>query len=153
MEDFVSYLLGEYNLPDSVVCHKVVCSHATKNKIDKVSKVPITNHTITVKIQCFDKDHKKLANITEHFQDGSIKRPKTKPLINISPDELNNRFAKIKGEICNNIQREMMEKLNDLNTELSELKEYSGCEGVIPTEFVNEPKVTKEYESKKKFEF
>ena len=157
MNDFVEYLLQEFQLPKEVVCHKVSFSHSSKVKIDKLSKVPITNHTITVKIDCFDDEHNKLASILERFIDGEIKRTKTKPLINISPAELNNRFGKAKLSICSRIQSNYADKLRELNDDINELKEYCGSDiSIIPTEFVNEPKVAKEVEpekSKSKFEF
>lgn len=157
MQDFIDYLLKEYQLPDSVVCNRVVYSHSTKNKIDKKSNVPITNNVITVKIESFDKMHHKLASITEHFVDGQISRTKTKPLINIAPAELNNKFAKAKAEICGIIKRNYNEKLNDLNDSMHELNDYCGNEmSIIPDEFVNEPQITKNVEPEKqkvKFEF
>ena len=157
MQDFIDYLLKEYLLPKEVVCHKVSFTHSSKLKIDKVSNVPITNHTITVKVDCFDKDHQKIASISERFIDGEIKRTKTKPLINISPAELNNRFAKAKVSICSRIQSNYADKLRELNDDINDLKEYCGRElSIIPTEFVNEPKVSREEEienAKSKFEF
>ena len=157
MEAFIDYLLKEYNLPSEVVCNKVVYTHSTKNKIDKKSNVPITNNIIAVKIESFDKRHQKLASITEHFIDGHIERSKTKPLVNIAPSELNNKFAAAKGEICGIITRTYHERLNELNDSIRELSEYCGSEiGVIPEEFINEPKITKDIKPEKpktKFEF
>lgn len=172
MEDFINYLLKEYQLPNEVVCHKVTCNHSSKSKIDKKSKgsapgtkchVPVTNNIITVKIECFDKDHNLICYQNERFVDGEIYRPKTRKLVNISPQELNNRFGKAKGQICRNIENELMGKVKSLNEDLSSLKQYCGNESsIIPNEFINEPKVTKpqsgkgkaqEEESKTKFEF
>lgn len=157
MENFIEYLLKEYQLPSEVVCNKTTFTHSTRNKIDKKSNVPITNNIITVKIESFDKNHQKLASITEHFIDGQIDRPKTKKLINIAPAELNNKFAAAKGEICGIIKRNYNERLNDLNDSIHELSEYCGSEiGVIPEVFINEAKITKETKPEKqktKFEF
>ena len=155
MDDFVEYLLKEFQLPSEVVCYKTSFTHSSKLKIDKLSNVPITNHTITVKVDCFDKDHQKIASISERFVDGEIKRTKTKPLINISPAELNNRFAKAKVSICSRIQSNYADKLRELNDDINDLKEYCGNDiSIIPTEFVNEPKVSREEENvKSKFEF
>ena len=158
MNEFVDYLLKEYQLPDDVVCHKVGFTHSSKLKIDKLSNVPVSNHTITVKVDCFDKDHQKIASISERFVDGEIKRTKTKPLVNISPDELNNRFGKAKLSICSRIQSNYADKLREINDDINDLKEYCGSDySIIPTEFVNEPKVSRGVDEpengKSKFEF
>ena len=154
MEAFIDYLLKEYQLPADVVCNKTTFTHSTKNKIDKKSNVPITNNIITVKIESFDKHHQKLASITEHFIDGQIDRPKTKKLINISPSELNNKFASAKSQICSVINSTYNERLKDLKESMNELNEYCGSEiSVIPDEFINEPKIAKDVKPKTKFEF
>ena len=157
MENFIDYLLKEYNLPSDVVCNKTTFTHSTKNKIDKKSNVPITNNIITVKIESFDKHHNKLASITERFIDGQIDRPKTKKLINISPAELNNKFPSAKSQICSVINLTYNERLKDLKDSINELNEYCGSDiGVIPDEFINEAKLTKEPKPEKqktKFEF
>ncbi len=157
MENFIDYLLKEYNLPSEVVCNKVIYSHSTKNKIDKKSNVPITNNIITVKIESFDKNHQKLASNSERFIDGQIERSKTKKLINIAPAELNNKFAAAKSQICSVINSTYNERLNELKDSIHELSEYCGSEiGVIPEVFINEAKITKETKPEKpktKFEF
>ena len=155
MEDFINYLLKEYQLPAECVCHKVAFNHSAKTKVDKLSKVPITNNIITVKIECFDKDHKSILAQSERFINGQIQRSKFRKLVNISPDELNNKFGVAKGFICNEINKSLNEKLKDLNEEMTELKTYCGnVNTIIPTEFVNEVKVAStEEENKKNFEF
>ena len=153
MDDFISYLLKEYQLPNDVVCNKVVCTHSTKNKIDKKSNIPITNNVITIKIESYDKEHQLLSSITEKFIDGQINRTKAKPLVNISPSELNNRFGVAKSFICSQIQKSYSDKLKDLNDSINELKQYCGSvNSVIPNEYINEPIITKE-PIKNKFEF
>ena len=155
MEDFISYLLKEYQLPNDVVCNKVVCSHSTKNKIDTKSKIAISHNIITIKIESYDKEHQLLSSITEKFIDGQINRPKTKPLVNISPSELNNRFARAKSFICSQIQKSYNDKLKDINDSITDLKQYCGSgNSIIPNEFINEPQVMKESsEGKNRFEF
>jgi len=157
MENFIEYLLKEYQLPSEVVCNKITYSHSTKNHIDKKSNVPITNNIITVKIESFDKHHNKLASITEHFIDGQIERSKTKALVNIAPSELNNKFAAAKSQICSVINSTYNERLNELKDSINELNEYCGSDiGVIPEEFINEPKIAKDVKPEKpktKFEF
>ena len=157
MEAFIDYLLKEYQLPSEVVCNNVNFSYSSQSKIDKKSNVPITNHIITVKIDSYDKHHQKLNSNSERFVNGKINRPKTKKLINVSPDELNNKFGVAKASICAQIQKQNSDKVKELNDAINELNEYCGSDiGVIPDEFVNEAKITKEPKPEKqktKFEF
>lgn len=160
LEDFVSYLLKEFKLPTDVVCHKVSFNHSSKVKQDKKSErlgeskplcgeVFVKNNIVSVKIDCFDKDHNLVHTATEKFIDGAISRPKKRPLVNISPDELNNRFGMAKSEICSVILKELTDKDNDIQEKISEVKSYCPGSRIIPTEFVNEAVVVE----KKDFEF
>ena len=154
MEAFIDYLLKEYQLPDEVVCNNVSFAYSQKNKIDKKSNVPITDHVITVKIDSYDKDHSKLASNTERFVNGQIQRSKSKKLINISPDELNNRFGNAKASICSQIQKQNSDKVKGLNDIINDLKQYCSNMSIIPNEFVNEPSITpQEPKKNKQFEF
>ena len=155
MQDFIDYLLKEFQLPKEVVCNKVDYGFSQKNEIDKKTNIPITHNIISVKIECFDKTHRKLAYISEKFVDGKIWRPKTKKLVNISPDELNNKFGIAKPAICARIQKENADKMKELNELLTDLKTYCTNITVIPEEFINEPKLTptEPVAQKKVFEF
>ena len=155
MENFINYLLSEYKLPSDVVCNNVIYSYSTQNKIDKKSKTPITNHVITVKIESYDKAHNKLATNTEHFINGKIQRPKAKKLINISPDELNNKFGLAKSDICALIKKQNSDKVNELTQIIDDITGYVGHDvSIIPNEFVNEHTITQQEPKKnKQFEF
>ena len=154
MDSFINYLLSEYNLPSEVVCNNVAFTYSTKNKIDKKSHVPITNHIVSVKIDSYDKHHNKLATNAERFINGKVNRPKTKKLINISPDELNNKFSQAKASICSQIQKNNADKVKELNDVINDLKQYCDNMSVIPNEFINEPTITKQEPVKnKQFEF
>ena len=138
MEAFQEYLLQEYN-DTNAVCNAFKYSHSAKQKLDKASKIPIVNNVITVKIDCYDKQHNLLATHSEKFVDGAIQRNKKNKLINIAPAELNNRFAAAKQAIANGIMAEYLQKLNDINEKIDSLNAYVNVSGIIPTEFVNEP--------------
>ena len=154
MDAFIDYLLKEYQLPSEVVCNNVAFTYSTQNKIDKKSHVPITNHIITIKIDSYDKHHQKLSSNTERFVNGRINRPKTKKLINISPDELNNKFGAAKASICSQIQKNNSDKVKELNDVINDLKQYCDNMTVIPNEFINEPTITPDEPKKnKQFEF
>ena len=153
IEAFIDYLLKEYQLPSDVVCNNINFTYSSKNKIDKKSHVPITNHVITVKIDSYDKSHNKLATNTERFINGHIDRPKNKKLINISPDELNNKFGNAKASICSQIQKNNSDKVKELNDIINDLSQYCGGLSVIPNEFINEPSITPQEPTKKNKQF
>ena len=141
MDAFESYILQEYG-DANVACTSFKYSHSTKDKIDKKSNRPITNNIISVKIDCYDDKHNLLASHSEKFVDGSIQRTKPKPLINIAPAELNNKFAAAKQQIANRIMSEYMIRLNEINEKITSLRSYVNTNGVIPNEFVNEPTIS-----------
>ena len=140
MQSFESYLLSEYQLSNEVVCNKFSYTHSVKQKLDKKSSVPIVNNIINVHIESYDEKHNLIAAHSEKFVDGVIKRGKNKKLINISPDELNNRFSTAKSSIISLILHEYNTKLNDLQLKIKDLNKYAGpINNIIPMEFVNEP--------------
>ena len=117
MQAFEEYLLKEYN-ESNVVCTAFKYSHTVKDKIDKTSKIPVVNNVITVKIDCYDKQHNLISSHSEKFIDGVIYRNKKNKLINIAPTELNNRFAAAKQAIANGIMSEYLMKLNEINEKI-----------------------------------
>jgi hypothetical protein len=139
MHSFEQYLLQEYNLPVNVVCNKFSYNHSIKEKVDKVSKVPITSNIITVHIDSYDDKHNLLASHIEKFIDGEIHRSKKNKLVNIAPSEINNRFAAAKQSIASVILQELNIKLNDIQQKVADINKYCNAGGVIPNEFVNEP--------------
>ena len=141
MNAFESFLLSEYQLPSNVCCNKFTYSHSTRNKIDKPSNRPIVNNIINVKIDSYDDKHNLIATHVEKFIDGQIQRKKNNKLINISPAELNNRFAAAKQSIVNQIIAEYNVKLNEIQDKINEVNRYCKSNGVIPNRFVNEPAV------------
>ena len=139
MHSFEQYLLQEYNLPANVVCNKFSYNHSIKEKVDKVSKVPVINNVITVHIESYDDKHNLLASHNEKFIDGEIHRSKNNKLVNIAPGELNNRFAAAKQQIASVILQELNIKMNDIQQKVTDINKYCNAGGVIPSEFVNEP--------------
>ena len=106
MNAFEEYILREYQLPANVCCNKFTYSHSTKQKLDKTSKIPIINNIITIRIESYDDKHNLISTHGEKFIDGCVSRSKQNKLINISPQELNNRFATAKVNIVRTINAE-----------------------------------------------
>ena len=139
MNAFEAYLLKEYQLPSNVCCNKFSYSHSTKQKIDKDSKRPIINNVIGVKIESYDEKHNLISSHSEKFIDGHIHRTKQNKLINISPDELNNKFSFAKSQIVQVIFNDYSNKLKDIQSKIDEINAYSTSSTIIPSEFINEP--------------
>jgi len=139
MNAFEAYLLKEYQLNQNAVCNKFTYTHSTKQKIDKPSKRPVINNIITVKIDSYDDKHNLLGSHTEKFIDGHIQRTKQNKLINISPDELNNKFSFAKASIVQLIVADYNNKLKDIQAKIDDINAYHHTSVIIPSEFVNEP--------------
>ena len=139
MNAFEAYLLKEYQLSQNAVCNKFTYSHSTKQKIDKLSKKPLINNIINVKIESYDDKHNLLGSHTEKFIDGQIQRTKQNKLINISPAELNNKFSFAKSQIVHVIVADYNNKLKDIQEKINEINAYHHISVVIPNEFINEP--------------
>jgi len=156
MNAFESYLLSEYKLPSNVCCNKFTYTHSTKQKIDKDSNRPIINNIITVKIESYDDKHNLISSHTEKFIDGHIYRAKQNKLINISPNELNNKFGFAKSHIIGVIVADLNNKLHEIQNKIDEINTYHHVSAVIPNEFINEPLIGEKTEIKninKHFEF
>ena len=76
---------------------------------------------------------------SEKFIDGHIHRTKQNKLINISPDELNNKFSFAKSHIVQVIVNDYSNKLKDIQSKIDEINAYSTSSTIIPSEFINEP--------------
>ena len=152
MNAFEEYLLQEYR-DSNVACTNFKYSHSAKQKLDKKSKVQLINNTINVKIVCYDEKHNLLSSHSEKFVDGEIQRTKQKPLVNIAPAELNNRFGAAKQQIANRIMSDYLVHLQEINEKIDSLRSYIHVDGVIPTVFVNEPIIASDNGVKKNFEF
>ena len=139
MNAFEEYLLKEYQLPSNVCCNKFSYTHSTKQKIDNVSKRPIINNIINVKIESYDEKHNLISSHSEKFIDGHIHRTKQNKLINISPDELNNKFGFAKSHIVQVIVADYNNKLKDIQEKIDEINAYVHISQIIPSEFINEP--------------
>ena len=134
MQEFKEYMIKEYK--DKVQGYAAVqfkFSHGTSIKKD----LRIDN--INVKIKFVDKDLNKLFTTTVNFENDIIPKNKEKSFINISPKELDNKFAAAKREIIKVIHDDYIEKVKDISTKVGNLQHYSGNPNdIIPTDFKGE---------------
>ena len=140
MQEFKEYLIKEYK--DKVQGYAAVqfkFSHNVNAKFEKKTDKTLRIDNINVKIKFVDKDLNKLFTTTVNFENDIIPKNKEKSLINISPKELDNKFAAAKTEIRKVIHEEYLEIVKDISTKVGNLQRYSGNPNdVIPTEFKGE---------------
>ena len=134
MEAFKEYLIQEFR---DKVTNYVACefkySHSNKLKLNKASGVNLKIDVVKIVLKLYDRDMNVLLNDTITFENNVIPKSKEKSFINISPKELNNKFAFAKNEIIKIIMNEYNEKRDELNTKISDLKKYLGNESDIIT--------------------
>ena len=132
MQDFKDYLIEEFkDRAKGCVAVEFKYSHSTKIKTDKASGVSLQIDVIKIILRFVDKDMNTLLNNTITFENNVIPKNKEKSFINISPKELNNKFAFAKNEIVKSIMNEYIEKRDELNTKINEIKTYSGNDNDI----------------------
>ena len=140
MQGFKDYVIQEYK--DKVQGYAAVQFRFTHNvsaKVDKKSETPLRIDIINVKIKFVDKDLNKMFSTTVNFENNLIPKNKQKSFINISPKELENKFAAAKTEIVKVIHDDYIEKVKDISTKVGNLQRYSGNPNtIIPTEFKGE---------------
>ena len=126
------YLIEEFkDRAKGYVACEFKYSHSTKIKSDKASGVSLKINVVKIGLKFVDKDMNTLLNNTITFENNVIPKNKEKSFINISPKELNNKFAFAKSEIIKTITGEYNEKLEELNAKINEIKTYTGNDSDI----------------------
>ena len=139
MENFKNYLISEYKeKAKGFVAVDTKFSHSNCLKIDKKTKKTLKKDIIKVSIKFFNKDLKLLYTANLQFENNILPKSKAETLINISPKELENKFAFAKKEICEEIYKELKEKQDEIQLKIENLAQYIGKEGIIPSEFKGE---------------
>ena len=127
MQALKDYLIDEFRdkAKNYVACEfKFV--HSTKLKPDKSSSVNLKIDVVKIGLRFVDRDLNTLHNCSVVFENNVIPKSKERSFVNISPKELNNRFAFAKSEIVKSIMDEYKEKRDELNTKIEDLKTYLG---------------------------
>ncbi len=139
MQALINYFITEYR--DKTAGYAAIetkFSHSSNIKIDKASNVPLKNDIIKISITFYDKSMNRLYSANIIFENNLLPKTQAKKLVNISPKELENKFACAKTEICNVILHELIDKRKDLNEKIDEITKYKGVAGVISSEFKGE---------------
>ncbi len=139
MNAFKDYLITEYkDKAQGFVATEFKFTHSTNIKLDKTTNKHLKIDIIKVTLKLFDKDLNQLHTASISFENNVIPKNKAKQLINISPKELENKFGFAKHEICNEIYKELKEKLDEIQLKLDNLSQYSGIKSIISNEFKGE---------------
>ena len=139
MNAFKDYLITEYkDKAQWFVATEFKFNYSTNIKFDKTTNKHLKIDIIKVTLKLFDKDLNQLHTASISFENNVIPKTKAKQLINISPKELENKVGFAKHEICNEIYKELKEKLDEIQLKLDNLSQYSGIKSIIPNEFKGE---------------
>ncbi len=140
MEAFKNLIIDEFrDKAKGFVATEFKFTHTVNIKIDKVTKIPLRNDVIKVKVTFIDKDFNTLLTNTLSFENNVLNKTTAKKMVNVAPKELENRFNVAKKSIVSLIMDEYMERLSDAQTKINDLKSYYGADdGIIPHEFKGE---------------
>ena len=99
-------------------------------------------HTVNVDVKLFDKDLNLLKSDSLKFVNNVLNKKKAESLVNISPDELENRFNAARRAIVSEIQSEYMKKKRDIENKIDSLMMYENVgvkdHDVISSEYKGE---------------
>ena len=138
---FKDYVVNEYKV-ENHTSSSFKFSHSLKTSIDKKTNKIMNNHTINVDIKLFDKDLNLLKSDSLKFVNNVLNKKKAESLVNISPDELENRFNAARREIVCEIQTEYLKKKRDIENKIDSLMLYENVgvkdHDVISSEYKGE---------------
>ena len=120
MDSFQEYIKSEFKDINIAATEFKYSYYIGKNEKYK-------NNYINVTIKCYNNDMKLLKSLTLKFINNTLSKTCSKKLINISADELNNKFLIAKNDIINIIQNEYKEKLNEITSKINLLKDYAAA--------------------------
>ncbi len=153
MQAFKDYVIQEFKEDaEGYVGTEFKFSHNFNIKTDKKTETTLRTDIIKCAIKFYDKDMNLLLSKNIQFENNDLPKSIAGKLINISPDELVNRFNNAKGEIHKVIVDEHNVKREEINNKLKELAVYAERFGdVIPSQFKGEQiTVIEDKEPKKK---
>ena len=120
---FKDYVINEYKV-ENCASTSFKFSHSLKPSIDKKTTKAMNTHTVNVEVKLFDKDLNLLHKDSLRFVNNVLNKKKAESLVNISPIELENRFNAARREIVCEIQKEYLEKRNDIENKINSLMMY-----------------------------
>lgn len=139
MQAFKEYLRSEYQVNDATSI-MFAFTHSSTVKTDRKSGSAILVHTIGVTIKFYDKDMNMLHKASIKFVNNKLPKKTRESLVNIAPDELENRFVAAKRDIANEIYEDYNTKRQMLDIKIEALMHYENINAtpnvnVIPNQF------------------
>ena len=99
MEPFKNLIIDEFrDKAKGFAATEFKFSHSVNIKIDKLSKIPLKNDIIKVKVTFIDKDFNTLLTSTLSFENNVLSKTTAKKMVNVAPKELENRFNVAKNQ-------------------------------------------------------
>lgn len=93
MQAFKDYIIEEYkNLATGFVGVEFKFTHTSGTKLDKKTEIHMRQDVIRVNVKFYNKDIQMLLSRSLQFDNNVLPKSVCNKLVNISPDELNNRF-------------------------------------------------------------
>lgn len=138
MLDFETYLKSNCNVPDAAACG-VEYNHTKSTSMDRKTRKPITNHTVTVKTTWTDRDARVLRTNKLVFQNDALTKASEKNIGTMSTVELNNKFRAAKSQIIRELIREKQEKINQLQMDVMMMSNYINTSVNGSTMFQQQP--------------
>ena len=137
MQSFKDYVIQEFkSQAETYTAVEFKFSHGVGSKVDKKSELIMKVDYIKVAVKFYDKDMNLLISKMLTFENNVVPKSIGKKLVNISPDELNNKFNEARPEICSVIMKEYTSRHEELSEKIKELNIYTGHNGdVIPDKF------------------
>lgn len=139
MQAFKEYLISEYQVNDATSI-MITFTHSSTVKTDRKSGSAIVVHTIGVTIKFYDKDMNMLQKASIKFVNNKLPKKTRESLVNIAPDELENRFVAAKRDIANEIYDDYITKRELLDAKINALMYYENITAtpnanIIPNQF------------------
>ena len=146
MQSFKDYVIQEFkSQANTYAAVEFKFSHGVGSKVDKKSELIMKVDYIKAAIKFYDKDMNLLISKILPFENNEVPKSIAKKLVNISPDELTNRFNEARQEICSVIMKEYSSKMEELSEKINDLKIYIGHSGdITPDKFKGESVVTED---------
>ena len=123
MDEFNNYLVSNWKIDGTVGVEKRYV-HVRKIGFDKKLERERVDHIVSVGLKYYDKDNLCLGTYSVKFINNCLNNGSKKKLINISGDELENRFMVAREMILNVVESEYREKINEINGKVSDLNDY-----------------------------
>lgn len=129
MIGFADYLVSNW-IVDTCVGIEKKYSHSMKVSVDKKTEREKVDHNIVIGLKFYNKDNVLLKSESIKFVNNELCTASKKKMVNISPDELTNRFMNAKREIVGWIMNDYRIKIGEIEMKVHNLSEYEDVDSL-----------------------